>query len=404
MKLSASLLILFFTTLFLHGQTQNWDGKFEPIDPMITQPNTYRSASGAPGKDYWQQRADYSIKATLNENDNTLSGEETITYYNNSPDNLSYLWVQLDQNVNRKENEDFGEVMGGIRDSMNTRHMQFLTRVVDFPAGYTIKYVKDEAGNSMESLVNNTMMKLRLKQPLQSGTSITFSTGWSYHITDRREGYEYFPEDDNTVYLIAHWFPRMAVYNDTEGWQNKQFQKLGEFALEFGDYTVEITVPEDHIVAATGILQNSNNVLSKVQRKRMDEAQKSFDAPVMIVTPEEAIANEKDKSKRSKTWKFTAKNVRDFAFASSRKFIWDAQAVQFSDHTTMAMSYYPKEGLPVWTEESTKAVIAALQVYSEATFEYPYPAAISVNTSNIGMEFPMISFNGGRPKDRLKQE
>jgi len=410
MKLSASLLILFFTTLFLHGQTQNWEGKFEPIDPMITQPNTYRSASGAPGKDYWQQRADYSIKATLNENDNTLSGEETITYYNNSPDNLSYLWVQLDQNVNRKENEDFGEVMGGIRDSMNTRHMQFLTRVVDFPAGYTIKYVKDEAGNSMESLVNNTMMKLRLKQPLQSGTSITFSIGWSYHITDRslfllsREGYEYFPEDDNTVYLIAHWFPRMAVYNDTEGWQNKQFQKLGEFALEFGDYTVEITVPEDHIVAATGILQNSNNVLSKVQRKRMDEAQKSFDAPVMIVTPEEAIANEKDKSKRSKTWKFTAKNVRDFAFASSRKFIWDAQAVQFSDHTTMAMSYYPKEGLPVWTEESTKAVIAALQVYSEATFEYPYPAAISVNTSNIGMEFPMISFNGGRPKDGVMTE
>ena len=395
-----SSLFMIFT---LAAQEPAWKGKFEPIDPLVTPPSNYRTASGAPGRDYWQQRADYKIKAVLDESNNTLNGEETITYYNNSPDELQYLWVQLDQNVNRKGSEDFGDVLGGVHDSINTLQMQYLTRAVEFPAGYTIKYVKDASGRNMDTKENNTMLKVMLAEPLGSSESMSFSIAWSYPITNRalfllsREGYEYFPSDGNSVYLIAHWFPRMAVYNDTEGWQNKQFQRLGEFALEFGDYDVEIKVPEDHIVAATGTLQNSENVLSDTQRKRMDQARGSFDKPIMIITLQEATANEKKRSNKSKTWKFSAKNVRDFAFASSRKFIWDAQAVKFSDHTTMAMSYYPKEGLPVWSEESTKAIIAALDVYSEATFEYPYPAAISVNTSNIGMEFPMISFNGGRP-------
>lgn len=412
-----TLLLAFSILLSLsavNAQTQKWQGKFEPIDNMIAPPNAYRSASGAPGKAYWQQRADYKIKAVLDETNNTISGEETVTYFNNSPDDLSYLWVQLEQNVNRKENEDFGSINNSIREGMNTRQMQFLTRAIDFPAGYSIKYIKDEKGSPIKSLVNNTMMKVLLDKPLKSGASITFSIAWSYPITDRsmyllsREGYEYFPDDDNTVYLIAHWFPRMAVYNDTEGWQNQQFQKLGEFALEFGDYEVEITVPADHVVASTGSLQNSEKVLSKTQQKRLDEASKSFDKPVMIITKEEAEANEKTKSKKLKTWKFNAKNVRDFAFASSRKFLWDAQAVKLPTNTVMAMSFYPKEGLPVWKEESTKAIMHALEVYSEATFDYPYPVCISVNTSNIGMEFPMISFNGGRPKngkisDRAKQ-
>ncbi len=395
--------LILFSLSVLNAQNKPWQGKFEPIDNMIAPPNAYRSASGAPGKAYWQQRADYKIKAVLNEANNTLSGEETITYYNNSPDDLSYLWIQLEQNVNKKENEDFGAINNSIRDGMNTRQMQFLTRAIDFPAGYSIKYIKDANGNSIKSLVNNTMMKVLLKEPLKSGTSMSFSIAWSYPITDRsmyllsREGYEYFPEDDNTVYLMAHWFPRMAVYNDTEGWQNQQFQKLGEFALEFGNYEVEISVPEDHIVASTGSLLNSDVVLTKTQRKRMNEARKSFDKPVMIITKEEAIANEKTKSKKLRTWKYNATNVRDFAFASSRKFMWDAQAVKLPTNTVMAMSFYPKEGLPVWQEESTKAIMHALEVYSEATFDYPYPVCISVNTSNIGMEFPMISFNGGRP-------
>ncbi|MFD0835140.1 M1 family metallopeptidase [Mariniflexile aquimaris] len=398
-------LSLLFVLPSFNAQTQPWKGKFEPIDNLIAPPNTYRTASGAPGKDYWQQRANYKIKVVLNEKNNSISGEETITYFNNSPDDLSYLWIQLEQNVNKKGNEDFGSFNNDIQDSISAKQMQYLTRAIDFPAGYTIKNVKDGQGNNMKTMVNNTMMKVKLNTILKSGESISFSISWYYPITDRsmfllsREGYEYFPEDNNTVYLIAHWFPRMAVYNDTEGWQNQQFQKLGEFALEFGDYDVEITVPEDHIVASTGTLQNSEEVLSKTQRNRLESAKKSFDKPVMIITKEEAEANEKTKATKLKTWKFNATNVRDFAFASSRKFLWDAQAVKLPTNTVMAMSFYPKEGLPVWQEESTKAIKHALEVYSEATFDYPYPVAISVNTSNIGMEFPMISFNGGRPKN-----
>ncbi|MCR8668808.1 M1 family metallopeptidase [Aestuariibaculum sp. M13] len=405
MRLHYLLLLPVCAIFSAQAQTKPWQGKFEPIDNMIAPPNSYRTASGAPGREYWQQRADYKIKASIDEKTNVLTGEETITYYNNSPDDLTYLWLQLEQNVNKKENPDFGDALGGVSDGMNSRQMQFLTRAIDFPAGYSIKYIKDTSGNTIKALVNNTMMKVLLNTPLKSGESLSFSLGWSYPITDRsmymlsREGYEYFPEDDNTIYLIAHWFPRMAVYNDTEGWQNQQFRRLGEFALEFGDYDVEITVPEDHVVAATGELQNSENVLTKTQRKRFDDAKKSFDKPVLIITQEEAAANKKTKSSKTKTWKFHAENVRDFSFASSRKFIWDAQAVKLPTNTVMAMSYFPEEGLPVWEEESTKAIKNALEVYSEATFDYPYPVAISVNTSNIGMEFPMISFNGGRPKD-----
>ncbi|WP_223548988.1 M1 family metallopeptidase [Aestuariivivens sp. NBU2969] len=402
-----TILICYCALFFLNmqAQTQPWQGKFEPIDHMIAPPNSYRTASGAPGKAYWQQRADYNIKVTLDETNNTISGNETITYYNNSPDDLNYLWIQLEQNVNKKGNQDFGGISNDLKDGITARNMQFLTRAIDFPAGYSIKYIKDNSGNSLKFLINNTMMKVLLNTPLKSGSSLTFSIGWSYTITDRsmfklsREGYEYFPSDDNTVYLIAHWFPRMAVYNDTEGWQNQQFQRLGEFALEFGDYEVEITVPEDHIVASTGTLQNAEDVLSKTQRDRLEKARQSFDQPILIVTEEEAKANEKTKTKKQKTWRFKAKNVRDFAFASSRKFIWDAQAVKLPTNTVMAMSFYPKEGMPVWQEESTKAIKHALEVYSEATFDYPYPVCISVNTSNIGMEFPMISFNGGRPKN-----
>ena len=405
MKYCYFLTFVWLVSLSVNAQNKPWQGKFEPIDNLIEPPNNYRNASGAPGVDYWQQRANYKIKAVLNEKTNVLSGEETITYFNNSPDDLNYVWIQLEQNVNKKGNEDFGSFRNNLKDSINARSMQLLTRVNDFDAGYTIKYVKDSQGNNLKTLENNTMMKVKFTEPLKAGSSTSFSIAWSYPITDRsqfylsREGYEYFPEDDNTVYLIAHWFPRMAVYNDTEGWQNMQFQRLGEFALEFGDYEVEITVPEDHIIASTGTLQNSRAVLTKTQLDRLEKAKSSFDKPVMIITKEEAIAQEKTKSSHQKTWIFKAENVRDFAFASSRKFLWDAQAVKLPTNTVMAMSFYPKEGLPVWQEESTNAIKQALEVYSEATFDYPYPVAISVNTSNIGMEFPMISFNGGRPTD-----
>ncbi len=399
---------LLFVTLTLLStlslaQQPNWQGKFEQLGQLLPTPNAYRTGSGAPGSAYWQQRADYSIQAEIDEPNNTLHGKETITYHNNSPDVLKYVWMQLDQNVNKKENEDFGSAVTNLQDSINTLSMQYLVRPLDFPAGYTIKSVTDNAGKTLPATINNTMMRIDLPTAIKPGEKFILKVEWSYPITDRslfvlsREGYEHFPGDNNNVYLIAHWFPRMCVYNDTEGWQNKQFQRLGEFALEFGDYNVSITVPADHTVAATGALQNAKEVLAARELQRLETARASLDKPVMIITPEEAIQKEKTKSTAKKTWRFSATNVRDFAFASSRKFIWDAQAVKLPTNTVMAMSFYPKEGLPVWSEESTKAVKNALEIYSEATFDYPYPVAISVNTSNIGMEFPMISFNGGRP-------
>jgi hypothetical protein len=403
-KILLITLTLLCTIAFGQQTEKQWKGKFEQLDELLPTPNSYRSATGGPGPKYWQQRADYTIEAEILEAQNVLKGKESITYYNNSPETLKYLWLQLDQNVNRKGNEDFGSYVGAIKDSMTTINAQMSQRVLDFEGGYTIKSVADKTGQPIPFKINNTMMRLDLASPLKPGESMILLVDWSYPITDRsqilltREGYEYFPDDDNRVYLIAHWFPRMCVFDDYEGWQNKQFQRLGEFALEFGNYTVSITVPSDHIIGSTGVLQNPKDVLTAKELERMEKAKSSFDKPMMIVTEEEARLKEKTKATSTKTWRFQATNVRDFAFASSRKFIWDAQAVKLPTNTVMAMSFYPKEGLPVWSEESTKAIKNAIEVYSKFTFDYPYPVALSVNTSNIGMEFPMISFNGGRPK------
>jgi hypothetical protein len=398
-------LVLLIPVISFAQDQKKWQGKFEQLDQLLPTPNEYRSGSGAPGSKYWQQRADYVIDAEIDEPNNKLIGKETITYYNNSPEALKYLWLQLDQNVNKKENEDFGSLFGGPRDSLPTLYMQYITRAVEFEAGYNIQSVTDKLGKNLAVTVNNTMMRVDLPTPLKSGETFTFNVAWSYPITNRglfllsREGYEHFPEDNNNVYLIAHWFPRMCQFDDFEGWQNKQFQRLGEFALEFGNYKLNLTVPADHIIASTGTLLNAKEVLTAKEIERFEKAKTSFDKPMMITTVDEAKAKEKTKSTAKKTWRFQADNVRDVAFASSRKFIWDAQAVKLSTNTVLAMSYYPKEGLPVWSDESTKAVKNALEVYSKYTFDYPYPVAISVNTSNIGMEFPMISFNGGRPQN-----
>jgi NADH:ubiquinone oxidoreductase subunit len=391
---------------FANAQEQKkWKGKFEQLDQLLPTPNEYRTGSGEPGTKYWQQRADYTIDAEIDEPTNTLKGKETITYYNNSPETLKYLWLQLDQNINKKGNEDFGNYYGPVRDSLPTLHMQYITRTIEFEGGYSIQSVTDKTNKSLPITINNTMMRIDLPVAIKTGESYTFNIAWSYPITDRslfllsREGYEHFPEDKNNVYLIAHWFPRMCQFDDYEGWQNKQFQRLGEFALEFGNYKINITVPADHIVASTGALLNAKEVLSAKEFERFEKAKASFDKPSLIVTEEEARVKEKTKLTAKKTWRFQADNVRDVAFASSRKFIWDVQAVKLPTNTVLAMSFYPKEGLPVWSEESTKAVKNALEIYSKYTFDYPYPVAISVNTSNIGMEFPMISFNGGRPRN-----
>ncbi|HLZ15787.1 MAG TPA: M1 family metallopeptidase, partial [Cyclobacteriaceae bacterium] len=398
-------------TLGVCAQDQKkWQGKFEQLDYLLPTPNEYRSGSGAPGPKYWQQRADYTIDAEIDEGANKLNGKETITYYNNSPETLSFVWLQLDQNVNKKGNEDFGGLFANLKDTLTSLTIQYLVRPIEFQAGCTINSVTDKVGKSLAVTINNTMMRIDLATPIKAGESFTFNVSWSYAITDRslfllsREGYEHFPGDNNNVYLIAHWFPRMCQYDDFEGWQNKQFQRLGEFALEFGNYKVNLTVPADHVVGGTGSLANLKEVLSATELARLEQAKSSFERPIMIVTEEEARQKEKVKSTAKKTWRFQADNVRDVAYASSRKFLWDAQAVKLPTNTVLAMSFYPKEGLPVWSEESTKAVKNAIEIYSQNTFDYPYPVAISVNTSNIGMEFPMISFNGGRPRNGTMSE
>jgi Peptidase family M1 domain len=403
------LSIIFFVLLTLSSFAQDqkkWQGKFEQLDYLLPTPNEYRSGSGAPGPKYWQQRADYIIDAEIDENSNRLTGKETITYFNNSPEPLTFLWLQLDQNINKKGNEDFSSALSQLRDTLTTQTIQSLVRPIEFEAGCTINSVTDKSGKNLAVTINNTMMRIDLSAPLGPGENFSFNISWSYAVTDRslfkgisREGFEYFPEDDNKVFLIAHWFPRMCQFDDFEGWQNKQFQRLGEFSLEFGNYQVNLTVPADHAVAGTGNLVNTKEVLSPNELARFEKAKTSFEKLTMIVTEDEARAKEKTKSTAKKTWRFQAENVRDVAYASSRKFIWDAQAVKLPTNTVLCMSFYPKEGLPVWQEESTKAIKNAVEVYSKYTFDYPYPVAISVNTSNIGMEFPMISFNGGRPKN-----
>ena len=401
-KIFSLCLSLIVLTAFAQDQPQKWQGKFEQLDQMLPTPNSYRSGSGAPGTDYWQQKADYVINVELNDENQSITGSETITYYNNAPEDLKYLWLQLDQNINADKSMTQETSRSVIRDSVAAMYMASSVRAFDYKGGFNIKGVKDAEGKVLPYLINYTMMRVDLPRVVKKGEKFTFSVDWSYNVNDRmifddRGGMEFFPEDGNYIYTIAQWFPRMCVFDDYEGWQNKQFLDAGEFALTFGNYRVKITVPSDHIVGASGWLQNPKDVLSKDQIERFEKARKTFDQPVVIVTQEEAKKKEKERSKKKSTWEFYAENVRDFAFASSRKFIWDAQAVKINDKTPLAQSLYSREALPLWSKESTKAVKNALEVYSARTIDYPYPTAYSVNWVGGGMEYPMISFNGRRP-------
>lgn len=410
-----ALILISFTALA--QQQESWKGKFEQLEQLLPTPNEYRNAAGAPGIKYWQQQADYVIHAELNDNNQSITAAETITYHNNSPDALKYLWLQLDQNINEKGNNSFKTTTNTVVDSMTARTIASNAALHDFDGGFKIKSVKDLSGKSLPYTINQTMMRIDLAQPLASGQKISFSIEWSFNINDRvrnatvndgRSGMEYFPEDGNHLYIIAQWFPRMCVYDDLVGWQNKQFLGQGEFTVSFGNYEVNLTVPADHVVAGTGMVQNLKEVLTADQYARFEKAKTSFDKPLVICTQQEAVQREKTKSTQKKTWKFKADNVRDFAFATSRKFIWDAQAVNVGGKTPLAMSYYPKEGNPLWEKESTKAVRSTLLGYSKYSIDYPYPQATSVHAASLGMEYPMICFNHGRPKkdgtyeDRIK--
>ena len=377
--------------------------KFRQLKQELATPNGYRTASGAPGHEYYQQKADYKMDIVLDDDNQRIYGEETITYYNNSPDALDYLWVQLDQNVRAADAKTNDVKAGGPSTYYNPKKFteEFLGK--PFDGGFKIDFVKDLDGDDMTYTINGTMMRIDLPTTLKSGERTSFSIKWWYnipnHVVDRaRSGFEHFEKDGNNTYIIAQFFPRMAVYNDVEGWQNLQFLGRGEFALVFGDYEVNITTPEDFVLDGTGRVLNRKEMLTRKQWKRYEEALTSYDKPVIIVTEEEARENEKEASKKTKTWKLKAENVRDFAFATSRKYILDGQAVKIGDSTVMAISLYPKEGNPLWEEYSTPVVASTLKSYSRQMFDYPYHKAISVHAKQIGMEYPMICFNFGRPK------
>ena len=391
--------------------TQNANTRFEQMGPLLPTPNTFRTASGAPGKDYFQNRADYDIKVELDDANQKIIGTETVTYHNNSTDELPFIWLQLDQNY-LKENS-----LGALSESSQVnaegasfRQLQTLNspdRVVLNPKkeyGYKITSVKDaKSGTALKYTINQTMMRIDLPVALKPGGSYSFNVDWNYLITDyySRSGMEFFPKDGNYNYFIAHWFPRLCAYSDVNGWQNKQFLGQGEFTLIFGNYKVAITAPADHIVGATGECQNYKQVLTATQQKRMAQAANSK-TPVVIVTQDEAETALKTKpgdKVGKKTWVFAATNVRDFAFASSRRFIWDAmQTDVYGDGRKIwSMSLYAKEGNPLWGQYSTRVVEHTLKSYGNRTIKYPYPVAISCHAIG-GMEYPMISFNGGRPE------
>ncbi|MBC7571925.1 MAG: M1 family metallopeptidase [Spirosoma sp.] len=392
--------------------SQHANTRFEQLGTMMPTPNTYRSASGAPGKDYYQNRANYDIKVELDDQKQHITASETITYQNNSPDALPFLWLQLDQNLFKPDATGNTARTGNInpeRTSLGQLSTGAALEGKDY--GHKITAVRDVAGKPLRYTINQTMMRIDLAQPLAPGKSVTFAIDWNFNIVDAnatrsRSGYEFFPKDGNYIYEMAQWFPRLCSYNDVNGWQNKQFLGQGEFTLIFGNYKVAITAPADHVVGATGELQNPNQVLSSTQLSRWNSAKgkgdKPGENPVVIVTQAEAEAAEKNKAgvvTAKKTWVYKADNVRDFAFASSRKFIWDALNPNVEGKRVWAMSLYPKEGNPLWGQYSTRLVAHTLRSYSRRTIAYPYPVAYSVHGPIGGMEYPMMSFNGARPEE-----
>ncbi|MEM7310715.1 MAG: M1 family metallopeptidase [Planctomycetota bacterium] len=401
-RLAVPFLVLLGAGVALGGGDDRED-RFRQLEELLPSPNVYRTASGAPGHAYWQQRADHDIAVSLDDERQHLTGSETITYYNNSPDTLRYLWVQIDPNIFAPESHAV-KIAGADLDEPSYRGMASMLARETFDGGAKITRVwNDRGGDALPHTINDTMMRVDLPEPLASGDTFRFGIDWNYAINDSkrvrgRTGFEYFEDDDNYLYELAQWFPRMCAYTDVTGWQNKQFLGRGEFTLEFGDYRVAITVPDDHVVAASGVLQNADEVLTPEQRERLERAQTAKE-PLFVVTPEEALAAESGEPGGTKTWIFEALNVRDFAWASSRKYIWDALGVPLGDRTVMAMSLYPKEGEPLWSRYSTHAIAHTIDVYSKFTFDYPYPVAWSINGPVGGMEYPMICFNGPRPEE-----
>ncbi|WP_438962451.1 M1 family metallopeptidase [Nonlabens sp.] len=387
--------------------------KFRQLYQEFSTPNQYRSASGAPGPNYYQQRADYEMEIRLDDENHHIYGYETITYTNNSPDVLDYLWVQLDQNKRAKDSKSPLIEGSGVSPFMQPQGFAGEYMKEPFDGGFNITKVLDSKGNPLKYMINQTMMRVEMPESLEPGKKFEFDIEWDYNINNHvegrgRSGYEQFP-DGHRAYVIAQFYPRMCVYNDVEGWQNSQFWGRDEFALPFGTFEVNITVPEDHWLDGTGKLTNRKDVYTSTELKRYEQAQKSFDKPVVIRTQEEAekLAMMPGATK-TKTWKLKADYVRDFGWTSSRRYIADAMAVKVGENDVMAVSIYAPEGNPLWEQWSTRAVAQTLKSFSRMTFDYPYHKAISVHAKNQGMEYPMICWNYGRPEpdgsysDRVK--
>jgi hypothetical protein len=417
-KITLQLLTVFFIGASVFAQEKitkqghTNQNKFKQLKDELATPNSQRTASGAPGVNYTQQKVDYIMDIVLDDEHQKITGNETILYHNNSKDELAYLWVQLDQNVRAKDSKSRDIATNRVPKVMNKKWFDRSFSSTPFDGGFNIMSVTNIDGSKLPHTINQTMMRIDLPKPLASGKTFSFKIEWWYNINNHRKdggrsGFEHFTENNNNNYVIAQFFPRLCVYDNVEGWQNDQFWGRSEFALEFGDYTVNITTPKDHMLGATGVLQNEKEVLTKNELNRLSKARKTYDKPVLIRTQEEATKIEKTKSKKTKTWKFVAKNVRDYAFATSRKFIWDAMAVDINGKSVMAYSLYSKEANPLYGEHSTRAVAQTLKTYSKYTFDYPYHKAISVD-GQMGMEYPQICFNPGRPEadgtysDRVK--
>ena len=408
MKRSLNIFVFLCSMVSISAQNiqnnpgSNHGNRFEQLGTILPTPNNYRTASGAPGHEYWQQRADYDISAYLDEDKLNLKGSETITYYNNSPDELEYLWIQLDENQQSSvKNAGYDSSSMLPKQTSNTRLTATELPAKDNGFGVNLEKVTDAEGKPLSYVVNKTMMRIDLPKKLKKGETFKFKIDWNYNISDRmkmggRGGYEFFPEDGNYLFTMTQWYPRLCVYSDFQGWQNHQFTGRGEFALTFGNFKVKMNVPADHTIASTGVGKNFSEVLTPEQLARWQKAQNATE-PVEIVTLDEAKKAEKSKSKNRKTWVFEAENVRDFAWTSSRKFIWDAmpQAIAENNNKVMCMSLYPKEAYGLYRKYSTKAVAHTIKTYSDFTIPYPYPVAQSIEASN-GMEYPMICFNYGR--------
>ncbi len=417
-RITLQLLTVFFIGASVFAQEKitkqghTNQNKFKQLKDELATPNSQRTASGAPGVNYTQQKVDYIMDIVLDDEHQKITGKETILYHNNSKDELAYLWVQLDQNVRAKNSKSRDIAPNKIPEVINKKWFDRSFPSTPFDGGFNIMSVTNIDGSKLSHTINQTMMRIDLPKPLASGKTFSFKIEWWYNINNHRKdggrsGFEHFTENNNNNYVIAQFFPRLCVYDNVEGWQNDQFWGRSEFALEFGDYTVNITTPKDHMLGATGVLQNEKEVLTKNELNRLSIARKTYDKPVLIRTQQEATKIEKTKSKETKTWKFIAKNVRDYAFATSRKFIWDAMAVDINGKSVMAYSLYSKEANPLYGEHSTRAVAQTLKTYSKYTFDYPYHKAISVD-GQMGMEYPQICFNPGRPEadgtysDRVK--